>query len=167
MRTARVIFLLAFALAPVFSHGRSGTPGPLKVSISPGEAPHTVNCRIQNTAGSRLEFWSWYCSYTDEWKTDAKSVFVTGTPCDKNYLGIQFLEPGQSREWKMALTVAPKKYADTEVFRMSFTPSQPTPGQIEINNSSLSTQNDPKHRSTSPLKGIFWSNGIRINSIRQ
>jgi hypothetical protein len=169
MRTIKAaILILGVSMLPGKSHGNTPIKQGLEVRISPGKAPRTVNCKIKNATTRRMEFWSWICSYTDEWaEVDNKSVSVVEKPCDKNFLGINFLEPGKSREWTVAVTLAPKKYADTEVFRMAFAPSQPSPEEIVAYNHSSAVLDNPDRRSTSPLKGKFWSNAIKISGIRQ
>ena len=147
-----------------YSFARNSNSKALKVSIGPGKTPNSVSSRIENVSSKRQVFWSWYCSYEQEWKTDNKGIRLRGTACDKDGPSIQFLEPGEFRERDLALTVDPAIRKGTGVFRMAFVPVQ-LPDQVERANKSLLVLNDPSRKITATLKGPFWSNEIRIGSI--
>lgn len=148
------------------SHATKNDPlTKLEVTIKLGKTPYSVSSRIRNVSKKRVVFWSWYCSYEKEWKTDNEQIRMKGTACDKNDLFIQYLEPGEFRDRELALTVDPN-INENGLFRVAFVPEQ-SPKRVERANGSLAVLKDPSRRITSTLNGYFWSNGLMIGSLKK
>jgi hypothetical protein len=133
----------------------------LSVKARAEESKPSVICTVKNVSEQRQEYWTWTCSYWDEWKTDNEAVSLQPWVCTVNGLDVRFLEPGQSQQWTFPLEIKNAPPNGRVRFRLSFSPIVPDQKQKDSYNERMSVAGG-KIRSINPLQGPFWSNEIEV-----
>jgi len=116
--------------------------------------PLWVECKIINNSSEIKEFWSWGCSYGDDWRTDNKAITILSWGCDANAPLSYNLQPSESKTLFLPLDIT--RLSKSAKFHMIFIPYRPSPqdGFYEI---------WIKKVSKNSLTGEFWSNELDFN----